>query len=135
MELRASKGASSTCDALPTEVGQPAKATLRFCAGKLCGLALIIERPSETLEQSVLRWKRALLDKYGRQTATKNEVPSDCKDLASCALAHRATVSIEWKPSGEAIALSVIDTNAAGADAPKAVGVLVSYSKDAPSGL
>lgn len=132
----ASNGASSTCDGLPTEVGPPAKAALRFCAGKLCGVALTIERPTETLEQSVLRWKRALLDKYGRQTATKNEVPSDCKDLASCALTHRATVSIEWNwPTGESIALSVVNTNANGADDPNAVVVVVSYSKDVPNGL
>lgn len=132
----ASKGASSTCDGLPTEVGQPAKATLKFCAGRLCGVGLIIERPNETLEQSVLRWKRALLDKYGRQAATNNEVPSDCKDLASCVLAHRAKVSIEWTwPSGEAIALGVLDTNADGADDPKGVVVMVSYSKTMANGL
>jgi hypothetical protein len=132
----ATKAASSSCDGLPTEVGQPAEARLRFCASKLCRVTLVIQRPSETLEQSLVRWKRALVDKYGGQTATENQIPSDCKDLASCVAAHRATVSVEWTwPTGEGIALSVVNTNGDGGDNPDGVVVRVSYSKDAPNGL
>jgi hypothetical protein len=101
-------GAEAKCDGFGIDLGVPGVAKLRFCSGKLCTTTLTLERNGETLEQSVVRWKRAIIDKYGTQTENHSSVPPGCSELASCISNNMGSVRVVWSwPSRESIELRV----------------------------
>lgn len=113
------------CDGLVKAIDLPAIAGLRFCGQQLCEVNLVVERPDETLEQSVLRWKRSLTQKYGPPTSADSHVDSECADLATCVIDKRATVHVDWAfPTRQTIVLSTIQT---GSDA-SGIRVRISYA-------
>jgi len=85
----------------------------------------VVERPEETLEQSVLRWKKSLTQKYGSPTHVDSHVDSECSDLAACVIDKRATVHVDWAFSTrQSIVLSTIPMG----DDASSVRVKISYA-------
>lgn len=102
------KDAIAACDGFATDLGAPGGIKLRFCNGKLCVATLIMDRNGQTLEDSVLHWKRAIADKYGNQTENRSNVPGGCGTLAQCVSSKAATVDVAWSwPTHESIELRV----------------------------
>ncbi len=103
----AASASQAECNGFAVELGQAGVTHLRYCSGKLCGGTMTIERNGETLEQSVVRWKQGLIDKYGTQTENRTRLPLNCPDLAAC-VATGATVSLLWSwRSRESVELRV----------------------------
>jgi hypothetical protein len=98
----------ASCDGVASDVGAPATAGLIFCDGKLCNITLEIESTGqETLLQGLLRWKGALVERYGGPTSSGGEVPLECQgDESACLVDRRAKVVVLWSwPSRRSITL------------------------------
>ncbi len=104
------------CDGLAVDLGQSGRARFRFCTGKLCAITITLEHKGETLEQSVIRWKRGLVDKYGAPWKNDSTMPPGCSDLANCVATHLGSVRIAWTwPSHHAIELTTPERDTADA--------------------
>jgi hypothetical protein len=97
----------ASCDGVASAVGAPATAGLTFCDGKLCSITLEIATPQETLLQAILRWKGALVERYGGPTSSGGDVPLECQnDVNACLVDRRAKVVVVWSwPSRRSITL------------------------------
>jgi hypothetical protein len=98
----------ASCDGAVSAVGAPATAGLTFCDGKLCSITLeIAPTPQEALLQAILRWKGALVERYGGPTSSSGDVPLECQDdVNACLLDRRAKVAVVWSwPSRRSITL------------------------------
>ncbi len=66
----------ATCDGTAADVGGPARATFTYCDGELCGVSLDVGlAPAEDPSRSLLRWKNALVDKYGSPSDSDENIP------------------------------------------------------------
>jgi hypothetical protein len=99
---------SGTCDGVAADVGAPARATFGFCDGKVCGVTLQIDlAPGESPARALVRWKEALVQRYGGPSATRTNMPSQCEsDVTPCLVDRTGTIRFYWQwPSRERIAL------------------------------
>jgi hypothetical protein len=99
---------SGTCDGVAADVGAPAHATVGFCDGKVCGVTLQVDlAPGESPARALVRWKGALVERYGGPSTTRTNIPSQCEaDVTPCLVDRTGTIRFYWQwPSRERIAL------------------------------
>jgi hypothetical protein len=100
---------SGVCDGAAVDVGAPARVRVVYCASKACAIAvgLAVEH-DENLTSAIVRWRRALVEKYGQASRIESDVPDECEhDLAACLADHRAKLQVVWDwPSHKRITLA-----------------------------
>jgi hypothetical protein len=99
---------SGTCDGEAADIGARAHATIGFCDGKVCGVTLQIDlAPGENAARALVRWKAALVEKYGGPSGTRSDIPSQCEaDVTTCLADKSGAIRFYWQwPSRVRIAL------------------------------
>ncbi|MGD0524212.1 MAG: hypothetical protein ABSE49_03655 [Polyangiaceae bacterium] len=99
---------SGTCDGEAADIGARAHATIGFCEGRVCGVTLQIDLAAgENPARALVRWKAALVAKYGGPSATRADIPSDCEaDVTTCLADKSGAIRFYWQwPSRVRIAL------------------------------
>jgi hypothetical protein len=97
------------CDGVAADVGAPARATFTYCAGKLCRVSLDVGiAPTEDPSRALVRWKTALVDKYGNPSGSHEDIPGRCShNVTPCLLDNSGSISLYWQwASQESITLS-----------------------------
>jgi hypothetical protein len=89
----------ASCDGVATGVGAPARATLGYCAGKVCAVSLQVDlAPNENLSRALVRWKSALVERYGGPSASLASVPAQCvDDVTPCLLDRSGNIRFDWR--------------------------------------
>jgi hypothetical protein len=99
----------ATCDGVAADVGAPARATFTYCEGGLCRVSLDVGiAPAEDPSRALVRWKTALVDKYGSPSDSRADIPGSCsRNVTPCLLAKSGSISFDWQwASRERITLS-----------------------------
>lgn len=91
-------GDPASCDGVVAAVGAPARAALRYCAGKLCSVSLQVELPqNEDVAHGLARWRDTLASKYGGPSASQTDIPDQClADVTPCLLDRTGTIRFDW---------------------------------------
>jgi hypothetical protein len=95
----AASAGSASCDGVASDIGSPARAGLTYCGGKLCTVSLRIDLGSgENLARALMRWKAALVERYGDATGSQVNVPNGCEqDVTPCLLDRSGAIRFDWK--------------------------------------
>lgn len=98
------------CSGTAMALGFAARATLRFCAGGVCGVTLEL-RPNGTWSQNVVSLKAKLEGKYGAAEAATRGIPSDCRSedaFKRCLDSQKLELKYSWQwAGGEAVKMTV----------------------------
>ncbi len=107
-----------TCDHAPASVGFEASVDARFCAGKLCGIAILARDPAaQASTQQYLRVRHDLEDLYGPPTSVESVLPEGCRaELPRCLSDGSAGFRTAWTwASRRTVTLSMGGSDARGA--------------------
>lgn len=102
-------GGRGSCDGVAADVGAPARAALTYCDGKVCAVSLAIAvAANDDLAHALVRWKDALVDKYGGPTSSHAHIPDSCDgDVTPCLRDKHGQIRFDWRwRAGQHIALT-----------------------------
>jgi len=88
-----------SCSGTPTSIGFPATVTVRFCADKLCALALQVEAAKHWMS-AYAKLSEALTQKYGSPAHSAGDLGSNCQtepELESCVMSGGTSLQRTWK--------------------------------------
>lgn len=88
---------TAICLGLPTSIGVPARARLRYCLSRVCEVSLELEFPPGDANQFVSRWRDVVSHEYGSPTVVGPQVPARCNAyVAPCLIDGNPLALAEW---------------------------------------
>jgi hypothetical protein len=122
-----------TCSGAPSSIGFPATVTVRFCADKLCAVALQVDAASQWMS-AFAKLSEALTQRYGNPASTAGKLGSDCQTESAfegCVMSGGTSLQRIWKwDAWSHVSLGLT----AGAQSPR-LELLYVHKSDAPVAL
>jgi len=98
-EWKAGAADHYTCSGAPSSIGFPATVTVRFCADKLCAVALQVDAAHQWMSVYA-KLSEALTQRYGSPASSVGELGSDCQTesaFESCVMSGGMSLQRVWK--------------------------------------
>ncbi|MEP7053098.1 MAG: hypothetical protein ABJB12_22220 [Pseudomonadota bacterium] len=107
-----------SCSGTPGSIGFPATATVRFCADKLCAVALQVNAAKQWMS-AYAKLSETLTQKYGTPATIDGSLGTNCQteaELESCVMSGNTSLQRVWKwGASNHVSLGLT----AGSDAPR----------------